>query len=111
MGHNTLASLFDGIDHCFGVPGQNCSQVNNFNTDANLFRANGRHSDLSKLHTVGNNRNVSALLHDFSLTERNLVVFKWNILLCDSVKNFGFKENARVIATNARQEHTFGLNG
>jgi len=66
---------------------------------------------MSELHSVTDNGDVCAFLHDLSLSKRNHVVFCGNHLFSDSVQHFGFKEEGRVVRADTRKEQPFSLDG
>ena len=106
---DALACLFDRVDDGLPVPGHDRPQINDFAGDTHIFGAFDSHSHLSQLHSVAYYCDIGAFAHDFGLAERDLVVLDRHVLLGDAIEDLRLEEKARVVASNAGQKKSFGL--
>ena len=107
--NDALSSLLNRVDYSLTVPRKDGAQIDYFAGDAELLCPAYGHADLAQLHSIAYDGDIGAFLHDLSLAERYLIVLDGNILLGDSVEDFGFEEQARVVCSDAREQEALGL--
>lgn len=106
---DALARLLNRVDYRLAVPGNNRAQINDFTGDADLLGPANSHAYLAQLHSIADNRDVGALLHNLGLAKRNFIVFNGHVFLGDSVQNLGLEEQAGVVRANAGEKQSLCL--